>query len=71
MLSKAFDLVDHSILFNILLKQGGQGSVLSPYLFAVYLDNLLVDLNNSGVGCYCMGDVVLLVRLLMQMMLFY
>ena len=29
-----------------------QGSVLSPYLFAVYLDSLLVDLNNSGVGCY-------------------
>ena len=29
-----------------------QGSVLSPYLFAVYLDSLLVDLSNSGVGCY-------------------
>lgn len=86
--SKAFDLVDHSILFEILLKRGlplaivrflaswysmqkmlvrwdlclsepfsvsngvRQGSVLSPYLFAVYLDSLLVDLSNSGVGCY-------------------
>ena len=29
-----------------------QGGVLSPYLFAVYLDGLLVELSNSGVGCY-------------------
>ena len=29
-----------------------QGSVLSPYIFAVYLDSLLVDLSNSSVGCY-------------------
>ena len=89
--SKAFDLVDHTILFNILLNRGlplvivrflvswynmqkmqvrwdlslslsfsvsngvRQGSVLSPYLFAVYLDSLLVDLSNSGVGCYWGG----------------
>ena len=47
-----------------------QGSVLSPVLFAVYLDGLLVELSSSGVGCYwaCMfagsfcyaDDVVLL-----------
>ena len=30
-----------------------QGGVLSPYLFAVYLDGLLEELSNSGVGCYC------------------
>ena len=29
-----------------------QGSVLSPVLFAVYLDGLLNDLKDSGVGCY-------------------
>ena len=29
-----------------------QGGVLSPFLFAVYLDNLLCELSLSGVGCY-------------------
>ena len=29
-----------------------QGSVLSPLLFALYLDGLLSDLVESGVGCY-------------------
>ena len=29
-----------------------QGSVLSPILFSVYLDDLLEDLSQSGVGCY-------------------
>ena len=28
-----------------------QGSVLSPVLFAVYLDGLLAELSSSGVGC--------------------
>ena len=28
-----------------------QGGVLSPYLFAVYLDGLLEELSNGGVGC--------------------
>ena len=47
-----------------------QGSVLSPVLFAVYLDGMLVELSSSGVGCYwgCMfagsfcyaDDIVLL-----------
>ena len=86
--SKAFDLVDHGILFKTLLERGlplsivrfliswysmqqlrvrwnsslsdpfkvsngvRQGSVLSPILFSVYLDSLLVDLSKSGVGCY-------------------
>lgn len=30
----------------------GQGSVLSPYLFAVYSGGLLSELSESGVGCY-------------------
>ena len=29
-----------------------QGSVLSSFVFAVYLDGLLVELSKSGVGCY-------------------
>ena len=29
-----------------------QGSVLSPILFSVYLDDFLEDLSQSGVGCY-------------------
>ena len=29
-----------------------QGSILSPSLFAVYLDDLLSELSYSGVGCY-------------------
>ena len=29
-----------------------QGSVLSPFLFSLYLDCLLMKLNNCGVGCH-------------------
>ena len=29
-----------------------QGSVLSPALFAVYMDELLLELRGLGVGCY-------------------
>ena len=32
-----------------------QGSVLSPVLFAVYLDGLLVELHTLGVGCHVAG----------------
>ena len=34
------------------IQWGRHGSVLSPLLFAVYLDELLVELSVSGVGCY-------------------
>ena len=30
----------------------GVRNVLSPFLFAVYLDGLLVELSKSGVGCH-------------------
>ena len=43
-----------------------QGSVLSPVLFSVYLDGLLEELVNSGVGCHwgCLfaGAIYLLCR---------
>ena len=32
-----------------------QGSVLSPTIFAIYIDDLLKELQNLGVGCY-LGD---------------
>ena len=35
-----------------------QGGVLSPYLFAVYVDDLSNELNNIEAGCY-IGDVLL------------
>ena len=34
-----------------------QGGVLSPYLFAVYLDDLSNELNNIKAGCY-VGEVL-------------
>jgi hypothetical protein len=58
-----------------------QGSVLSPALFSIYMDEILVNLRNLGVGCYvgevfmgAMGyadDLVLLAptRTAMEMML--
>ena len=33
-----------------------QGSVLSPALFSIYMDEILLQLRNLGVGCY-VGDV--------------
>ncbi len=35
-----------------------QGGVLSPVLFAVYIDGLMNKLKNGGVGCY-MGNKVM------------
>jgi hypothetical protein len=29
-----------------------QGGVLSPVLFCIYIDNLLIKLSQAGVGCY-------------------
>ena len=86
--SKAFDLVRHDVLFEILLSRGlpplvvrllhswyatqnlrvrwsralshpfavsngvRQGGVLSPILFTLYLDELLLKLRSNGVGYY-------------------
>ena len=44
----------HSTYFR--LKKGvKQGGVLSPTLFNMYIDRLLVTLNNSGLGCHING----------------
>ena len=32
-----------------------QGSVLSPALFAVYLDDLILELRSYGLGCHMAG----------------
>ena len=29
-----------------------QGGVMSPLLFSIYIDELLIELKNSGIGCY-------------------
>ena len=86
--SKAFDLVNHDILFQRLVDRDlpghlirfllswyknqsmsvkwgeslsapftvsngvRQGGVLSPILFTMYIDDLLTDLSNLGVGCF-------------------
>ncbi len=33
-----------------------QGKVVSPVLFCIYINGLLIELENSGIGCY-MGSV--------------
>ena len=89
--SKGFDRVKFSTLFNTLLKKGlpaivvrvmvfsyteqagfvraagrrsssfrlrngtRQGAVASPALWAVYIDDLLVELRKKGLGCYVAG----------------
>ncbi len=46
-----------------------QGGVILPVLFCIYMDGLLIELENSIVGCY-MG-VCLLALLVMLMILNY
>ena len=33
-----------------------QGGVLSPYLFAVFVDDLLIKLQHSSLGCHISGN---------------
>ena len=35
-----------------------QGGVLSPILFAFYVDDVLCKLNESGLGCYVSGMLI-------------
>ena len=97
-LAKAFDLVNHGILFKRLLERNlplpivcllliwykdqcmqvrwqrllshrfsvsngvRQGGILSPVLFTVYLDDLLVGLEHVGVGCLSLMVLHLMLR---------
>ena len=92
--SKAFDRIEYSKLFSVLIKRKvsplvlrtllhmyknqklkvrwedvesypfvttngvKQGGVLSPIMFAVYIDGLLVKLKNSGVGCHVGNEYI-------------
>ena len=38
-----------------------QGAVLSPYLFALYIDSIVDRVRNSRIGCYLKADDVLLI----------
>ena len=42
------------VMSNYFLASNGvkQGGVLSPVLFCLYIDDLLLTLSQSGVGCY-------------------
>ena len=35
-----------------------QGGILSPRIFVVYVDDLLIRLRKSGVGCHIIGQFV-------------
>ena len=37
---------------------GRSFQLLSPVLFAIYVDDLLLELEHCGVGCYCGCDFV-------------
>ena len=92
--SKAFDRIEYSKLFSVLIKRKvsplvlrtllhmyknqklkvrwedvesypfvttngvKQGGVLSPIMFAVYIDGLLVKLKNSGFGCHVGNEYI-------------
>ena len=105
-LTKAFDCINHDILFiklmNIkipccllkllivwyskckcVVKWGStvstlftvnqgvrQGGVLSPLLFALYIDDVLCKLNNCGYGCYMAGVIISAIMYADDMVLF-
>ena len=37
-----------------------QGGVISPVLFCIYIDDLLLKLADSGIGCYIGSSFVVL-----------
>ncbi len=57
-----------NIVFNVFNVCNGvkQGGVLSPVLFGVYMDGLLRQLKDSGVGCY-MGTLWVPLHVLMTL----
>ena len=44
---------NNKLSYKFLVSNGvRQGGVLSPILFTIYIDNLLLELQRKGVGCY-------------------
>ena len=52
--SNSCRIIWNGCIYKKLYIQNGvdQGAVLSTFLFRIYLDFLLMELNNCGVGCY-------------------
>ena len=62
---------NHLSQYFKLLNGVKQGRVLSPILFNIYIDKLLLEIKRSGYGCHINNTLYLLEHYVMQMMLLY